>query len=100
MSFATALLLAVPAFADEYYVAPAGDDANPGTQAQPFASLQKTQDVVKAGDTVWVRGGTYPIVTPANSGAGIALTKSGTSDTMRIKYWAYQGETPVFDFRC
>lgn len=96
--FATALAFAVPAFADEYYVAPTGDDANPGTMDQPFGSLQKTNDVVKPGDTVWIRGGTYQIVTPANSGAGIALTKSGTSDSMRIKYWAYTGETPVFDF--
>jgi len=98
LGLVSALLLAAPAFADEYYVAPTGDDANPGTQDQPFGSLTKTNDIVKAGDTVWIRGGTYSVVTPANSGAGIALTKSGSSDTMRIKYWAYQGETPVFDF--
>jgi len=98
LGFATAFAFARLVSAAEYYVAPMGDDSNPGTQDQPFASLQKTQDVVQPGDTVWIRGGTYSIVTPANSGAGIALTKSGTSDTMRIKYWAYQGETPVFDF--
>jgi hypothetical protein len=89
---------ASPAFAAEYYVAPNGADSNPGTLAQPFATLQKGHDVAGAGDTVWIRGGTYAIVTPRNSGAGIALTKSGTSDTNRIKYWAYPGERPVFDF--
>ena len=50
------------------------------------------------GDTVYIRGGTYKITTPATSGAGINFTKSGTSDTNRIKYWAYPGEVPVFDF--
>jgi Right handed beta helix region len=98
LCLATTLAFAAPAFATEYYVAPTGDDANPGTQDQPFATLQHGNDVAKAGDTVWLRGGTYQVVTPANSGAGIALTKSGTSDTARINYWAYQGETPVFDF--
>ena len=51
-----------------------------------------------AGDTVWIRGGTYRVTTPANSGAGINFNKSGTSDTNRIKYWAYPGEVPLFDF--
>jgi MYXO-CTERM domain-containing protein len=91
-------LAAWPAFAAEYYVAPTGVDSNPGTMAAPFATLQKGHDVAGAGDTVWIRGGTYSIVTPRNSGAGIALTKSGTSDANRIKYWAYPGERPVFDF--
>jgi hypothetical protein len=95
---AATLAFAVNAAAAEYYVAPTGDDSNPGTMDQPFATLQKGNDVAKAGDTVWIRGGTYQVVTPANSGAGIALTKSGTSDTSRINYWAYQGEVPVFDF--
>jgi MYXO-CTERM domain-containing protein len=79
-------------------VAPNGSDSAAGTMAAPFATLQKGHDVAAAGDTVWIRGGTYAIVTPRTSGAGITLTKSGTSDTSRIKYWAYPGEVPVFDF--
>ena len=59
----------------------------------PFATLQKGVSVAVAGDTVWIRGGTYSITTPATSGAGINFTKSGTSDTNRIKYFAYPGET-------
>ncbi len=51
-----------------------------------------------AGDTVYIRGGTYKITTPATSAAGISITKSGTSDTNRIRFWAYNGEVPVFDF--
>jgi MYXO-CTERM domain-containing protein len=86
------------ASATEYYVSTTGSDSNPGTQASPFATLQKGADTAAAGDTVWIRGGTYKITTPASSGAGIQLSKSGTSDTNRIKYWAYPGETPLFDF--
>jgi MYXO-CTERM domain-containing protein len=86
------------AFATEYYVATTGSDSNPGTKDSPFATLQKGADTAVAGDTVWIRGGTYKITTPKTSGAGIQLSKSGTSDTNRIKYWAYPGETPLFDF--
>src|SRR5262245_27751184 len=53
-------LVAVPAEAATYYVAPtASSDANPGTEAQPFASVAKAQSVATAGDRVWIRGGTY-----------------------------------------
>jgi hypothetical protein len=79
-------------------LAPNGSDSNPGTITQPFATLQKGANVAVAGDTVWIRGGTYQITTPNTSSAGITLSKSGTSDTNRIKYWAYPGEIPVFDF--
>ncbi|MEP7052977.1 MAG: right-handed parallel beta-helix repeat-containing protein [Pseudomonadota bacterium] len=78
--------------AAEYYVSPTGSDANAGSLAAPFASLQKGNDVAEAGDTVWLRGGTYRLSTQ------IKLSKSGKSDAQRIKYWAYQQELPVFDF--
>ena len=86
------------AWATDYYVATTGSDSNPGTMASPFATLQKGANVAVAGDTVYIRAGTYPITTPASAGAGIQFTKSGTSDTNRIRYWAYPGEVPVFDF--
>jgi MYXO-CTERM domain-containing protein len=96
--FGLGLFAASQALATEYYVATTGSDSNPGTLAAPFATLQKGADTAVAGDTVWIRGGTYKITTPKTSGAGIELSKSGTSDTNRIKYWAYPGETPLFDF--
>jgi hypothetical protein len=85
-------------YATTYYVSPTGSNSAAGTMAQPFATLQKGNDVAAAGDTVYIRGGTYSITTPSTSGAGITITKSGTSDTKRIYFWAYPGETPVFDF--
>jgi hypothetical protein len=45
------------------YVATNGNDANPGTEARPFASLERARDEARKikgeGVTVWVRGGTY-----------------------------------------
>jgi hypothetical protein len=84
--------------AAEYYVSTTGSDSNPGTMDAPWATLQKGANTAVAGDTVWIRGGTYKVTTPASSGAGLNFTKSGTSDTNRIKYWAYPGELPVIDF--
>ncbi|HEY3256309.1 MAG TPA: right-handed parallel beta-helix repeat-containing protein [Polyangiaceae bacterium] len=78
--------------AAEYYVSPTGSDANAGSLAAPFATLQKGNDVATAGDTVWLRGGTY------QNSKQIKLTKSGQSDAVRIKFWAYQQEVPVLDF--
>src|SRR4051812_3793980 len=86
------------ASATEYYVATTGSDSNAGTMAAPFASLQKGQDVAVAGDTVWIRGGTYAPTTGKSNMSGYTISKSGTSDTNRIKFWAYPGELPVFDF--
>src|SRR6476620_792825 len=86
------------ASAAEYYVAPGGNDSNPGTMELPFATLQRGHDVASAGDTVWIRGGTYRPTTGKSSMAGFVISKSGTSDTNRIKFFAVAGELPVFDF--
>jgi hypothetical protein len=77
------LFAAENVFATEYYVSTTGSDSNPGTLAAPFASLQKGADTAVAGDTVWIRGGTYKITTPKTSGAGIQLSKSGTRVRLR-----------------
>ena len=88
----------------QIFVAPNGDDDNPGTIDEPLASLQKAQQLAGAGDTVYVRGGTYQ---PAEEDISqivadlfaclTYLDKSGSPGNT-IKYWAYPGETPVFDF--
>jgi hypothetical protein len=80
------------AFATEYYVATTGSDSNPGTRDSPFATLTKGVSSAGAGDTVYIGGGTY------YPSGGFTFSKSGTSDTNRIKYWAVPGEKPVFDF--
>lgn len=42
-----------------YYVSPSGDNTNPGSQSQPWATIQKAADVMVAGDTAIVASGTY-----------------------------------------
>ncbi|MEQ1633624.1 MAG: DUF1565 domain-containing protein, partial [Planctomycetota bacterium] len=42
-----------------FYVATDGDNANPGTQAQPWRTLTYAIGRLAAGDTLVVRGGTY-----------------------------------------
>ncbi|MGH8511101.1 MAG: Ig-like domain-containing protein, partial [Gammaproteobacteria bacterium] len=78
------------ASAATYYVAPSGSNSSSGTQAQPFATLQKAHDVATAGDTIYMRGGIYNISSPQT------LTKSGSNGNP-IKVFAYSGERPVLD---
>jgi len=93
-----AVLLATgPAAANEYYVATNGSDSNPGTAALPFASITRGQTAAAAGDTVWLRGGVYQYSATTGSATPVLFNKSGTS-TNPINYFAYPGETPVFDF--
>jgi len=52
-----------------YYVSTSGSDANPGTESQPFRTIQKAVDTVGAGDTIYVNAGTYS--------EAVTITKSG-----------------------
>ncbi len=95
-------LSAAQAFGAVYYVATDGSDNATGTKEKPFATLNKANKVVTAGDTVWVRGGVYDLNDTVffaryQMTAGILLTASGESDDNRIHYLAYPGERPVFD---
>lgn len=59
-----------------YYVATTGNDANPGTAAFPWRTIQKAANTLVAGDTVYIRTGVFPErVQPQNSGtAGAYIT--------------------------
>jgi hypothetical protein len=85
-------LVPIAADAAELYVSPTGSDSAAGSETAPFATLQKANDTASAGDTIWLRGGTY------YGTKQLTLSKSGTSDSKRTKIWAYAGETPVIDF--
>ncbi|HVK67971.1 MAG TPA: right-handed parallel beta-helix repeat-containing protein [Polyangium sp.] len=54
----TALASSAPRAAT-YHVAPAGDDAAPGSAAQPWRTLQHAADLAQPGDTVHVGPGAY-----------------------------------------
>ena len=85
------------AVAGAIYVAPDGDDSNPGTLDQPLKTLAKARDLVRtkisamtADITVYLRDGTYPqtsTLTFANADSG----KGG----FYVKYMAYPGERPL-----
>ncbi|MBN1873661.1 MAG: right-handed parallel beta-helix repeat-containing protein, partial [Anaerolineae bacterium] len=80
----------IPLTADVFFVAPEGDDANPGTFAQPWATANHAAEVLEAGQTVYLRGGVYALprqVRPAHSGREDAW----------ITCRAYPGEQPVLD---
>jgi hypothetical protein len=92
------------ASAATWYVAPNGDDGNPGTAAQPWKTFAKAQSIAVADDTVYFRGGAYVYNGGLNTCASmtdtvnvVTLNKSGQAGKP-IRYWAYPGETPVFDF--
>ncbi|BCL18005.1 right-handed parallel beta-helix repeat-containing protein [Micromonospora sagamiensis] len=71
-------------------VATDGDDANPGTLAQPLRTIQRAHDLVQPGGTIAVRGGTYaPAVT-------IKILKDGTP-AQPITLTTYDGERVVID---
>jgi hypothetical protein len=55
-----------------YYVSMDGSDANSGSDADPFRTIQKAADVAAAGDTVIVRTGTY-----TGGGRIVSLSRSG-----------------------
>jgi hypothetical protein len=76
-----------------YFVALNGSDSNPGTITLPFATIPAAVTAAVAGDTIFVRGGTY------NLSAKISLgTKSGASNSSKCYLWAYPGEKPLLDF--
>ncbi|MET7476293.1 sigma-70 family RNA polymerase sigma factor [Streptomyces sp. NPDC005648] len=74
----------------DYYIAPDGDDTNPGTRARPFATLTRALAATRPGQTVAVRGGTYHPTTTTT------LDTSGTA-AHRITVSNYRDEHPVFD---
>ncbi|WP_141208680.1 RICIN domain-containing protein [Streptomyces griseorubiginosus] len=98
----TSLMTPTPASAAPqatYYVAPDGSDANAGTIAAPFKTLQHARDVVRTvngnmtGDiNVLLRGGTYPVSSTIN----FTSADSGTNGH-HVVYSAYPGEKPVLD---
>ncbi|HUS81406.1 MAG TPA: hypothetical protein VM283_09085, partial [Armatimonadota bacterium] len=54
------MVMAGMAHAATWHVSPAGSDANPGTEDQPFATIARVVDAVAPGDTVIIHAGVYP----------------------------------------
>ncbi|MBI5684512.1 MAG: right-handed parallel beta-helix repeat-containing protein [Verrucomicrobia bacterium] len=82
--------------AAEFHVAPNGNDANPGTSAKPFATLERARDAVRQSKTqnpkskieVVLRGGTYELARPFE----LMAVDSGSAKAP-VVYRARKGET-------
>ncbi len=71
-----------------YYVASTGNDSNQGTLAQPWRTIYKATNMIRTGDLVYIRGGTYQ---ESNT-----FYPSGTQ-TAPITIAGYPGEVAIID---
>ena len=72
-----------------YYVALDGDDANDGTEASPWRTLQAAADRAVPGSTVFVRAGTYH--------ERVDVRVSGSAEEGPIVFRNSPGERPTLD---
>lgn len=77
---------------NSYIVSPVGDDDNPGTERNPFATLERAIEAVEPGESIILRGGVYERVSRIEI-EGLA----GTAEN-RITIAGYAEENPVFRF--
>jgi len=91
LACAVALISSSLSSAQPYFVSPTGDDANPGTQDKPFATLQRAQQAArqKRGD-VFLRGGTYYLSAPLV----FTAEDSGAKDAP-VVFQNYRGEKAI-----
>ncbi|MFN9273149.1 MAG: right-handed parallel beta-helix repeat-containing protein, partial [Planctomycetia bacterium] len=95
LAAAAVVILLGSAEAADLYVAPGGNDANPGTKEQPFASLERARDAAREAKaagavTVHVRGGRYELARPLE----FTAADSGTQE-QPVTWRASDDEQPV-----
>ncbi|HEX2956281.1 MAG TPA: hypothetical protein VHO70_05600, partial [Chitinispirillaceae bacterium] len=93
--FLLILLASSTMYAATYYVAPNGNDGNPGTITQPWATWQKGFSSISAGDILYIRGGNYTGMYGAGHGVNISGRDGNSSSVITVS--AYPGEIPVLD---
>ena len=72
-----------------FYVSVTGNDTGPGTFTSPWRTIQHAANMVRPGDTVNVRGGTY--------NEHVNIGASGSASAGLITFQSYPGETAVAD---
>jgi hypothetical protein len=88
---ATGVLWPVHGTSENYYVSLQGNDGSSGSLASPFRTIEKAIGVAISGDTIFVRGGTYPLT------ATIRIQKSGTPELYLVLV-SFPGERAMLDF--
>jgi hypothetical protein len=68
-----------------------GNDKNPGTEAEPFASIQAASDITRPGDTVFIKDGIY---LQTSGEAVVSISRSGAPGAT-ITYRPYPGHHPI-----
>jgi hypothetical protein len=103
LALLSSVVFSSSSYCAEYFVAPDGNDDHSGTLDAPFRSVQKASELVKPGDYVWLRGGTYRVeesqIAYNRRGRAyvVQLDKNGEANRP-IRFWAYPSEQPVLDF--
>jgi parallel beta-helix repeat protein len=83
------IVSSVSSEAATYYVATTGNDANQGTESQPFRTIQRGVSNLRSGDTLYIRQGTYADrISPSTM-----TIPSGTSWSNPVTISGYSGET-------
>ncbi|MGP8329706.1 MAG: choice-of-anchor Q domain-containing protein [Methanosarcinaceae archaeon] len=75
--------------ARSFFLAVHGSDDAGGSETAPWVTLNRAQETILPGDTLYIRGGKY------TSQPTVIWTRSGTSERP-IVIQAYPGENPVF----
>ena len=81
----------------DYYVSPNGNDSSSGSKSNPFKTLYKVSKVVKPGDTVFLRGGTYREFGQTYFGYDRGAFKTDGKKGKPITIMSYPGERAVID---
>jgi hypothetical protein len=81
-----------------FYVSPTGNDSNPGTEAQPWLTVEKlTTAGLNAGDIVYFRGGTYTSTKAGSVNLRFTFNNLNGASGNVITIRNYVGESPVLD---
>ena len=87
---ASALVLAIASEAEarDLYVAPGGDDNDVGSETAPWETIGRAASSASAGDTVYIRGGTY---------AERLIPQQSGTPAEPVVFTAYPGESVTLD---
>lgn|ERR1041385_3793119 len=78
-----------------FYVATTGNDANPGTQTQPWKTIQKAMTALQSGQIAYVRAGTYETGGTFGTSDDSQYWSANCSATGPCSIVAYPGERPI-----
>lgn len=89
------LLIMIPCLTTKaqhtYYVATDGSNQNTGSYQNPLADINKAVSLAIPGDTIFLRGGVYNMVSP------VSIVKNGAPNNY-LYLWNYKSERVILDF--